>query len=195
LKRLCVLLILVWNLASVSFAQGTAPSSSKEPLTIESIFAEGGITGRDPEAVQWSPDGKKLTYVMRDDAGEHGQLWYVDTASGEKKVLVSEAKLASLAPDANKIKDEREKERVTRYHVAAYVWSPDSKYLLFDSNGQLWIYNLENGVGVHRRMRARTRNSLRTAITSPSSASTISTCNRWLRRTGASLPTIPTRTS
>ncbi len=148
MKRLCVLLILVWNLASASFAQSTAPNSSKEPLTIESIFAEGGITGRAPEAVQWSPDGKKLTFVARDNAGEHGQLWYVDTASGEKKVLVSEAKLASLAPDANKIKDEREKERVTRYHVAAYVWSPDSKSLLFDSSGQLWMYNLENGVAV-----------------------------------------------
>jgi hypothetical protein len=70
LKRLCVLLILVWNLASASFAQSTAPNSSKEPLTIESIFAEGGITGRAPEAVQWSPDGKKLTFVARDDAGE-----------------------------------------------------------------------------------------------------------------------------
>ena len=148
MKRLCVLLILVWSLASASFAQSTAPSSPKEPLTIESIFSEGGITGRAPEAVQWSPDGKKLTFVMRDDTGEHGQLWYVDTASGEKKVLVSEAKLASLAPDATKIKDEREKERVTRYNVAAYMWSPDSKYLLFDSSGQLWIYSLENGVAV-----------------------------------------------
>ena len=136
------------NFVYAGVAQNVAPKDSKEPLTIESIFSEGGITGRAPEAIQWSPDGKKLTLVLRDDAGEHGQLWYVDTATGEKKVLVSEAKLASLAPDATKIKDEREKERVTRYHVAAYVWSPDSKSLLFDSSGQLWMYSLENGVAV-----------------------------------------------
>jgi hypothetical protein len=44
----------------------------------------------------------------------------VDAATGEKKVLVSAAKLASLAPDyANKVKDEREKERLTRYHVGS----------------------------------------------------------------------------
>ncbi len=139
---------LIWTcLAPLAYAQ-TSDNQPKQPLTIEAIFADGGITGRAPEAVQWSPDGKKLTFVKRDDSGEHGELWYVDTATGEKKVLVPEAKLASLAPDATKIKDEREKERVLRYHVAAYVWRPDSKYLLFDSNGQLWIYSLENGVAV-----------------------------------------------
>jgi dipeptidyl-peptidase-4 len=66
----------------------------------------------------------------------------VDTATGEKKVLVSTEKLASLDPDVNKVKNEREKERLTRYHVAAYVWAPDSKHLLFDSRGQLWLYDL-----------------------------------------------------
>src|SRR6202008_4657246 len=53
-----------------------------------------------------------------------------------------------LAPDANKIKDEREKERVTRYNVAAYLWSPDSRHLLFDSQGQLWLSDLESGTAV-----------------------------------------------
>jgi len=140
---------LIWtSLASLAYPQTSDANQPRQPLTIEAIFADGGIMGRAPEAVQWSPDGKKLTFVKRDDSGEHGELWYVDTATGEKKVLVSEAKLASLAPDATKIKDEREKERVLRYHVAAYVWSPDSKSLLFDSNGQLWIYSLENGVAV-----------------------------------------------
>jgi dipeptidyl-peptidase-4 len=120
----------------------------KKPLTIEAIFAEGGLTGRAPETIKWSPDGSKVSFVQRDDAGEHGELWYVDAATGEKKVLVTEAKLSSLAPDASKIKDEREKERRMRYHVAAYLWAPDSKHLLFDSQGQLWLYNLDNATAV-----------------------------------------------
>jgi dipeptidyl-peptidase 4 len=90
----------------------------------------------------------KVSFVQRDDAGEHGELWYVDAATGEKKVLVSEAKLSQLAPPTSKIHDEREKERVTRYHVAAYTWSPDSKHLLFDSQGQLWYYSLDTGTAV-----------------------------------------------
>jgi dipeptidyl-peptidase 4 len=126
----------------------SAQNAPKKPLTIEAIFAEGGLTGRGPETIKWSPDGSKVSFVQRDDAGEHGELWYVEAKTGEKKVLVTEAKLASLAPDATKIKDEREKERVTRYHVAAYLWSPDSKDLLFDSQGQLWLYNLESGTAV-----------------------------------------------
>ena len=57
----------------------------------------------------------------------------------------------SLDPDVNKVKNEREKERLTRYHVAAYLWAPDSKHLMFDSQGQLWLYDLgnDNGSAVH----------------------------------------------
>src|SRR6267378_8123588 len=137
-----LLVLLSEGRAQTAAPQTIAPAAPKQ-LTIEQIFAEGGLTGRGPENIKWSPDGAKVSFVQRDDAGEHGELWYVDAATGEKKVLVSEAKLAGLAPDANKIKDEREKERVTRYHVAAYLWAPDSRYLLFDSQGQLWVYNLE----------------------------------------------------
>jgi dipeptidyl-peptidase 4 len=114
-----------------------------KPLTIEAIYAPGGLTGRGPETVEWSPDGSKLSYVQRQ--GEQGDLWYMDATTGEKQVLVSAEKLASLAPDYNKVKNEREKERLTRYHVAAYLWAPDSKHLIFDSQGQLWLYDLGNG--------------------------------------------------
>lgn len=126
-------------------AQSAAPAKQ---LTIDAIFAEGGITGRAPETVKWSPDNTKVSYVQRDDAGEHGELWYVDIANGERRVLVSETKLSQLAPPTTRIKDEREKERLTRYHVAAYNWSPDSKHLLFDSQGQLWYYDLSTGTAV-----------------------------------------------
>ena len=133
--------------ALLSSLAAQAPPSAKQ-LTIEAIFADGGITGRAPETIKWSPDGTKVSYVQRDDSGEHGELWYVDTTTGEKKILVSEAKLAQLAPPASRIANEREKERIARYHVAAYIWSPDSKHLLFDSQGQLWYYDLSTGTAV-----------------------------------------------
>jgi len=126
-------------------AQSTPPL---KPLTIEAIYAPGGLGGRGPETMEWSPDGTKFSFVQRDDKGEQGELWYVDAATGEKKVLVSAAKLASLAPDYTKVKDEREKERLTRYHVAAYLWAPDSKHLIFDSQGQLWLFDLATNTAV-----------------------------------------------
>jgi dipeptidyl-peptidase 4 len=122
--------------------------STQQPLTIEAIYAPGGLGGRSPENMEWSPDGSKLSFLQRNNEGEHGELWYVDAATGEKKVLVSASKLASLAPDYDKVKDEREKERLTRYHVAAYRWAPDSKHLIFDSQGQLWMFDLATSTAV-----------------------------------------------
>jgi dipeptidyl-peptidase 4 len=119
-----------------------------KPLTIDTLFQPGGLGGRGPETVEWSPDGSKLSFVQRDGKGEKGELWYADTATGDKKVLVSAEKLAALDPDVNKVKNEREKERLTRYHVAAYVWAPDSKHLIFDSQGQLWLYDLGSQTAV-----------------------------------------------
>ena len=125
-----------------AFALASAQTTPTKPLTIESLYQPGGLTGRGPESLTWSPDGTKLSYVHRDSKGEKGELWYLDPATGQQNVLVSSAKLASLDPDVNKVKNEREKERLTRYHVAAYLWAPDSKHLLFDSQGQLWLFDL-----------------------------------------------------
>ena len=143
--RLFVCLLLFGCLASIRFAAQSAPT---KPLSIESLFQPGGLAGRGPETTEWSPDGSKLTFVERDEKGEKGELWYLDTARGEKKLLVSAAKLAALDEDVNKVKNEREKERLTRYHVAAYLWAPDSKHLLFDSQGQLWLFDLGNETAV-----------------------------------------------
>jgi dipeptidyl-peptidase-4 len=147
-KRFVV--VLAFNLLTLFAAAQSqnAPPATPRKLTVEQIFAEGGVTGRGPETIKWSPDGSKVSFVQRDETGEHGELWYVDASTGEKKVLVSEAKLSQLAPPTSRIHDEREKERVTRYHVAAYMWSPDSKHLLFDSQGQLWYFSLDTGTAV-----------------------------------------------
>ncbi len=90
----------------------SAPAGQKE-LTIEDIFKPGGILGRGPENVKWSPDGTKVSFVQRDDSGEHGELYYVDVATGKSAVLVASGKLATLAPPTSSIKDERKQEAAT----------------------------------------------------------------------------------
>jgi dipeptidyl-peptidase 4 len=146
-NRLCRVLtvfLLSFLAADVTRAQ-TTPT---KPLTIDALFQPGGLGGRSPENVEWSPDGTRLSFVQRDEKGNKGELWYADPATAEKKVLVSAEKLASLAPDVNKVKNEREKERLTRYHVAAYVWAPDSRHMIFDSQGQLWLFDLASQTAV-----------------------------------------------
>jgi len=126
----------------------TPAQQGQKQLTIEGIFQPGGILGRGPENVKWSPDGAKVSFVQRDDTGEHGELYYVDVATGKSAVLVASGKLAALAPPASSIQDERKKEAAQRYSIAAYHWAPDSKHLLFDSMGQLWLYSLDTGTAV-----------------------------------------------
>ena len=125
----CFATLAVFLCIPSTFAQ-TTPTN---PLSIATIYQPGGLGGRGPETLEWSPDGTKLTFVQRDEKAEKGELWYVDAVTGEKKVLVSAAKLSSLDPDVNKVRNEREKERLTRYHVAAYLWAPDSKHMIFES--------------------------------------------------------------
>jgi len=123
-------------------------AQAAKPLTIEEIFSAGGITGRGPENLAWSPDGAKVSFVQRDDSGAHGALYCIDVASGRKAVLVSEEKLATLAPPEEKIASEREREWRQRYAVAGYQWAPDSQHLLFDARGQLWLYTLATGTAI-----------------------------------------------
>jgi dipeptidyl-peptidase-4 len=148
-KARFALFVLFALCSSFLTAQTAAPAPQGEKqLTIEEMFKPGGILGRGPENVQWSPDGVKVSFVQRDDSGDHGELYYVDVATGKSAVLVASGKLASLAPPASAIKDERKKEAAQRYSIAAYQWAPDSKHLLFDSMGQLWLYSLDNGTAV-----------------------------------------------
>jgi dipeptidyl-peptidase-4 len=142
-------LITVCLLISFAPAQSATPNdSANRPLTIEAIFAPGGITGRPPETIQWTPDYTKSSFILRDDSGKHGELWSVDAATDEKRLLVSESKLSTLAPPVENIRDEREIERISRYHVDPYQWAPDSKHLLFVPHGQLWLYSLDNGTAL-----------------------------------------------
>jgi len=146
-NRLIRRTVIYWLLIPLAGAQSPS-SSAKKTLTIETIFAPGGITGRPPETIQWTPDQTKFSFIQRDDSGEYGELWLMDATTGQKTLLVSETKLATLAPPVEKIQDEREVERINRYHVDPYRWAPDSKHLLFVPHGQLWLYSLETGTAV-----------------------------------------------
>ena len=120
--------------------------------SIPEIFSTRGITGHLPESVKWSPDGTRVSYVLADDSGEHKALYYLDVNTGKPAVLVASEKMATLAPPEDtggrQAKDDRERDRRSRYSVAAYHWAPDSKHLLFDSKGQLWYFTLESGTGI-----------------------------------------------
>jgi dipeptidyl-peptidase-4 len=125
--------------ASSVAAQSTATQAPAKPLTVEAIFAHGPLIGNPPDELTWSPDAKHLTYL------DGGELIDLDPATGRSHVLVSRAKLASLAGASE---SETDRDHRDRYKMAAYIWAPDSSHLLFDSNGRLWLYDLHNATGI-----------------------------------------------
>ena len=148
-RKFSLVAVLTSFLVILGLAAGAgAQASPARPLTIDAIYQPGGLAGYEPEHVQWSPDGTRLTFMQRNERGEKTGLWSVDAATGEKKLLVSAEKLSSLTPEVAHLKNERERERRSRYHVADYVWAPDAKHLIFDSGTQLWLYRLETGTAV-----------------------------------------------
>lgn len=133
------------TLFSALFALSTLPLSAQStatPLTVEKIYANGPLIGTPPSDLTWSPDGKHLTY---EDGGSLVDLAPDQKSEGKTHVLVSRAKLAAITggKDSEKDRDHRD-----RYKMPSYIWSPDSSHLLFDANGQLWLYDLHNGIGI-----------------------------------------------
>src|SRR3954453_16004382 len=127
-------------LVTCAFAVATA-----QELTIQSIYAPAGLTGRVPDTIEWSPDGKKVSYFLHQEQGDKADLYYIDVTSGKPAVLVASEKIAAMKPPVTGSKDDREKDNRERYHVAGYHWAPDSEHILFDANGQLWYYTLSSG--------------------------------------------------
>jgi dipeptidyl-peptidase 4 len=119
--------------------------ATAQELTVESIYGSAGSTGRAPDTIQWSPDGKKVSYFLHQEQGDKADLYYIDVTSGKPAVLVASEKISAMKPPVSTSKDDREKDNRARYGVAGYHWAPDSEHLLFDSNGQLWYFTLSTG--------------------------------------------------
>ena len=134
-------------IASILFLPFTAPpagaQTQEKQLTVEGIYAHGSLLGSQPDQLTWSPDGKHLTYL---DGGELIDINPgLDQATAKSHVLVSREKMASLDESGG---SEKDRDHRARYHMASYLWAPDSRHLLFDSNGRLWFYDLKTGTGV-----------------------------------------------
>ncbi|MGH8312311.1 MAG: DPP IV N-terminal domain-containing protein, partial [Gammaproteobacteria bacterium] len=133
---------IVWLTCAACAVCAAEPAPPAPGYTIAQIYAEPGLSGYHPEQPEWSPDGRSLTYLLRSDADGLADLYLVDVASGKRTLLLSAAQLASAAAPPSNIKNQREQERITRYGVAAYHWSPKADAIFYLSNEQIYLHNL-----------------------------------------------------
>ncbi len=139
LSNFAFVLILL-ALPSILVAQEPAPRSSGKQLTVERIYAQPSLNGRLTRGLAWAPDGKQLSFFETKGAGKDAktELWVMDAASGQRRLLVAADKLESILP--------AEPSRPTqatglgRRAPSEYQWAPDGGGMLFQGPTALaWL--------------------------------------------------------
>jgi dipeptidyl-peptidase 4 len=133
---------------AVALMGGGQAMAEDKPLTLERVFASPSINGPTPRAVKLSPDGKFLTSLRpRADDRDRFDLWALDVATGEWRMLVDSLKVGTGAELSEAEKMQRERARIggTR-GIVAYDWSPDSQSILVPLDGDIFLADLNGGV-------------------------------------------------
>jgi dipeptidyl-peptidase-4 len=107
-------------------------------LTVERIWGRPSLSGSLTQGIEWSPDGRQLSYFRR-VAGKN-EIVTMDVATGEQRVLVGAEKLASLLPSPKGPATQRT--GLGRVPPQRYSWAPDGSALLFVGESSLVWYDL-----------------------------------------------------
>lgn len=125
----------------------TVPAHA-EDLTLKRVFASPDLAGEQPRALRLSPDGRLLTSLRpRADEKDRYDLWAMDTATGEWRMLVDSKKVGTGAELTEAEKMQRERARIGGQRgIVAYDWSSDGKSILVPLDGDLYLATLDGKV-------------------------------------------------
>ncbi len=130
------------------FLEAQQPAGAGKVLTVERIYSQPSLSGRLTRGLAWTPDGKGLSYFETKDFGKDAktELWVMDAASGERRLLVAADKLESILP--------AETSRATqatglgRRAPSQYQWAPDGMGILFQGPTALaWLDIMKSQTG------------------------------------------------
>jgi len=121
-------------------APASTPSKS---LTVDRIYSEPSLNGRLTRGIAWTPDSRQISFFESNATGKAGrtELWSVDVASGQRRVIVSAEKLESVLPaDAEQT---TQATGLSRRAPAEYQWAPGGGALLFRGATSLAWFDLK----------------------------------------------------
>ncbi|WP_017668055.1 DPP IV N-terminal domain-containing protein [Sandarakinorhabdus sp. AAP62] len=119
-----------------------------QPLTLERVYASPALSGPRPRVLKLSPDGRLATLLKsRASDKDRFDLWAVDTATGQSRMLVDSEKLSSGAALSEAERMNRERKRIADVKgITDYAWAPDARRLLVPVEGDLWVAGLDGNV-------------------------------------------------
>ena len=129
--------------ASAALSQAPDPAH----LTVDAVNREP--YGYPPLNGQWSPDGQVIAYLYTPrlsgiSTGKPGDILAVSASTGKVSVLAPADKLEALGSAAI---NEKDRDHRDRYGMSAFFWAPDSKHLILDKGGLLYLYDLASATG------------------------------------------------
>src|SRR5216684_305116 len=139
---------MLWVVAVIAFVAlfSVNPLHGQEQsgvLTVKKIYGQPGLSGKLYRGVQWAPDGKTVTFFEVKGTGKDAktELWALDVASGQRRLLVSAEKLETVLP-AGKT-PQTQVTGLGRHPAAQYVWAPNGEQLLFVGPNSLSWFDLK----------------------------------------------------
>ena len=133
----------ILGVAFSNLAHGQAPAAAAgKSLTVERVYGRPSLSGATTEGIEWSPDGKLVSFFQRTGEGAEAktELRVLDVATGQQRVLVDSEKLASLTPPSKTPPTQRT--GIGRVAPGKYFWAPDGNALLFVNRSNLVWYDL-----------------------------------------------------
>ncbi len=132
----------------VALAALSAAGQEFKPLTVERIYGQPSLSGKLTTGVQWSPDGKLLSYFHRagEGAAAKTDIWALDAATGERRLLVDSDKLRQLLP-SSEATGQGQQTGLGRVTPQKYFWAPGNDALLFVAQDHLAWFDLKTQTG------------------------------------------------
>jgi len=139
---------MLWVVAAIALVAlfSVSPLRGQEQsgvLTVKKIYGQPGLSGKLYRGVQWAPDGKTVAFFEVKGTGKDAktELWALDVASGQRRLLVSAEKLETVLP-AGKT-PQTQATGLGRHPASQYVWAPNGEQLLFVGPNSLSWFDLK----------------------------------------------------
>lgn len=123
-------------------------SVADEKLSIERITTSPALSGNAPKGLKFSPDGKRVTF-LKASAEDYKvlDLWEYNLAEGASRLLVKASSITGGEEKLSQVeRARRERMRITAKGIVSYSWDRDGSKLLFPLGGDLYQYDLSQGV-------------------------------------------------